>query len=264
MQTQQARSEPVSFPFKLGDLLYWVVKRKDGTVAKFVLVNEKEYPHQTPQQPVKKQLSAFCSHDARDPVFVCNEFALYIGDSSGARRMWQQFDFAIDGGNVLNVNSNNRSYTPLLAGDEDLVAALQGYAAEPAQPPTKVLQIDWNDREAPEVIPEFWVALSKLLYGDVMTCCQGGHGRSGTALAALMLVMSPDYSAQDAIVHLRANHCPRAIESLAQHTYLDTLATYLGRVADSAEAEKVTDYKAAFTSSMKPTAVAFRKFLVKG
>ena len=94
-----------------------------------------------------------------------------------------------------------------------------------------------------------------------MTACVGGHGRSGTSFVCLLLNNAPDYDALDAIVHVRAVHCPRAIESIFQHEYIDDVATFLGREANAKKASSINDYKAAFWASEKPTAVATRKAL---
>ena len=149
----------------------------------------------------------------------------------------------------------------ILSGDVNLTQTLRPYRAPRFF--SRVLKIDWEDRAAPDVLPEFWVELNKRLVGDVMTCCQGGHGRSGTALVCLLLVNAPDYDARDAIVHLRASHCPRAIESAVQHDYIDDVAKFLGREPNALAVREITDYKAAFATSEKATAVRFRELLAK-
>lgn len=262
-------STPLPFPFQLSDLLYWVVKRKDGTTAKFVLVNDNNGPGkgESSYPPVKvpgsgttsyTPIGKWCNHKpvTTAPIFTSSDgqIRLFVGDSAGAKASWENFDFVIDGGDVIK---NNTPY-PLLQGDEELVTSLMKYSAL-LLPQTRLLKIDWLDRHAPDVVPEFWVDLAGRLSGDVMTCCQGGHGRSGSAAVCLMMVLAPDYSAKDAIIHLRANHCPRAIESKDQHAYLNDVAKFLGRPEDAFEAENVKDYKAAFAASTRPTAIKSRE-----
>ena len=66
-------------------------------------------------------------------------------------------------------------------------------------------------------------------------------------MVALMMCMT-SYTPLEAISHLRAIHCARAIESVVQHNYLNELGGLLGRPADALEAEKVKDFKTHFLS----------------
>ncbi len=109
----------------------------------------------------------------------------------------------------------------------------------------RILQLDWPDRDRPPLIPQAWPHLAAHLNGNIMTACQDGHGRSGTAAACLMMCWT-DYSPLDAISHLRALHCPQAIESVEQHSYLNELARVLGRPEDANE--KVSSYRERFLS----------------
>ena len=96
-----------------------------------------------------------------------------------------------------------------------------------------------------------------------MINCQGGHGRSGTALTALMMVLTPTYNCADAILHLRAVHCPRAIESKEQHEYLDKLAVSLGRKGNSGELVGVANYRERFLAIKKKAAQPYQERLKK-
>lgn len=264
-----------AFPFKLEDLQSWTVRRTDGSVVKFTLttidVREKaeesktaETSHVSGAVSRVTHLSGYCSHIPKDPVFwidakdrpgVQAPLGLYVGSIS-SKSVKNQFDFVVDCGNVISTwEMNDR----VLEGDDALVALLAPHAT--ATLDTRLLKIDWLDRQAPQLAPAFWPALNKELYGDVMTCCQGGHGRSGTSFVCLLLCNAPDYDALDAIIHLRAVHCPRAIESQVQHEYINAVATYLGRKANAKELGEVHDYKGAFLAMTKPTAVATRKML---
>lgn len=83
-----------------------------------------------------------------------------------------------------------------------------------------VIQIPWPDGGLPPVKPEFWGTLLKLLpAGKVAFVCVGGHGRSGTALAAMM-VEAFGMSGEEAIAYVRKNHCSDAIETRSQEMYL--------------------------------------------
>ena len=272
------------FPFALDDLISWTVKRTDGTVAKFTLteavreeIKKNRVAGKDPRLEVvtsidrrsASHLSEFCSHTPKTPVAEFDEgdrpegsagpLRLYCGDFKGARDTVDNFDFVIDGGDVISLYGRSSSYNKLLEGDPDLIQALRGFTC--ALPKSRVLQIDWPDRKAPDLIPEFWTRLNSLLSGDVMTCCQGGHGRTGTSFCSLLLNNAPDYDAADALTHLRAVHCPRAVESLIQHDYIDNVAVFLGREGNTKKAREIRDYKKAFLASDRPTAVRTRKIL---
>lgn len=92
-----------------------------------------------------------------------------------------------------------------------------------------ILQIPWPDGSLPEVQPEFWQELVKLLpAGNVYVCCIGGHGRTGTALAALRLLSLPATTVREAILEIRKMYCPEAIESTQQIEYLYDLGRLIG------------------------------------
>lgn len=88
-----------------------------------------------------------------------------------------------------------------------------------------VLRLDWADRTAPPVGWEFWRRLrDKFEEGwAVVACCMGGHGRTGTCLAALLI--EDGFSADDAIDHVRTVHCKEAIETESQELYLSWLGS---------------------------------------
>lgn len=269
------------FPFKLEDLVAWTVKRSDGQVIRFNLQEAAKNPDVTAgklTQSVRdytstskvttSHLKEWCNHTPTDtpvaefdpgdrPEGIEHPLRLYCGDAAGAKKTVEAFDFVIDGGDVISMWGRKTSKT--LEGDPQLVEALAQYCVE--VPHARILKLDWIDRCAPDVVPEFWVQLNKLLHGDVMTCCVGGHGRTGTSFCSLLLANAPDYDALDALVHLRAVHCPRAIESATQHQYIDDVAKFLDREPNIAKGKEIKDYKGAFMASTRPTAVRTRKML---
>lgn len=92
-----------------------------------------------------------------------------------------------------------------------------------------ILQIPWPDGSLPEVRPEFWQELVRLLpAGNVYVCCAGGHGRTGTALTALRLLSLPATTVREAILEIRKVHCPEAIETTQQIEYLYDLGRLIG------------------------------------
>lgn len=272
-QTQQVGSVktigpgPAFFPFELDDLDFWLIEREDGTVVKFTVDRKRDqtqgtgYQGQYTQVTGKQSLSAYCKHDpAKEPVFTAvkgdRKVSLWIADAAGTRVHKNDFDLVIDAGDVLSI-WKPLPPKPVLKGDAELVEAMGMYAMQPVETPPKdprILQIDWWDRKAPPLSVDFWPDLAKRLLDDpgiekVLTNCQGGHGRSGSTLVALMMCYT-DYDALDAITHLRAVHCARAIESAIQHDYLDLLAVHLGREPNAHQAHQVKDFRERFLTEV--------------
>lgn len=267
-----------TFPFKLEDLKSWTIKRTDGTVTKYILSNlpltqTSNTNERSSGVAGKKEtytgnrgnfygLADWCSHTPTEVPSATFErqnnlpLKLWVANMAGARSTKDGFHFVIDCGDILTYVKHQESY---LEGDPELKKALDGYCKELVT--TRHLKIDWDDRAAAPVQPQFWEELNNRIYGDVMTCCVGGHGRSGTAFVCLLLANAPDYDALDALIHCRAVHCPRAIESVAQHEYINLVAKYFGRAENVKDSEKVTNYKEAFRNSTKPTALRTKKEL---
>jgi hypothetical protein len=207
-------------------------------------------------------LSDWCKHDpADDPIFAGEKVDLYIADGPGCRVHHDEFDFVLDCGDILTLSFSNRR--ELLSGDADLVKKLNKHNTLVKEEKARILKIDWYDRKAPNLAPAFWVDLAKQLKGTALTACQGGHGRSGTALVCLMMVLNEEYTPADAITHLRAMHCPRAIESKEQHVYINNVGGYLGRAKDVEAVTQITDFRSAFLALELESAKPYQEMLRK-
>lgn len=94
------------------------------------------------------------------------------------------------------------------------------------------LALPWNEGEsflfritdalAPSNPTEFaalidWLAVQLIANKKIHLGCIGGHGRTGTVLAALTKVMLGEV---DAITYVRDNYCKKAVESEAQVDFL--------------------------------------------
>lgn len=80
-----------------------------------------------------------------------------------------------------------------------------------------------QDQHAPSDAAEFrkmidWLAVQLSAGKKVHIGCIGGHGRTGTVLAALASVMMPDE--KDSIRWVRENYCNKAVETHAQVEFL--------------------------------------------
>lgn len=119
-------------------------------------------------------------------------------------------------------------------GDRDLVSASPTaqrmipsfYRALPASPVPKVpvVTIDWPDGGIPDFKRADWMRLIEDLAkikGKVLVHCMGGHGRTGTALAALLFLSKAVKG--DVVKWLRDFYCQKVVESESQIAYLKRL-----------------------------------------
>lgn len=242
--------KPAAFPFEKSDIKYWVIKRKDGVIAKYILTEPvKTLPATTtgwnpPATSYYTSFRDFCTHEPNPgkdlPIVDEAGKRIFIADCQGLRKVKYMYDFVLDNGDVLTPGVN---FKPTLVGEDFLISQLRQYVTvkDPA-----LLKVDWPDRQDPPLHFEFWPAFTDMVTGDIVTACQGGHGRSGTSLVCMMMCLIPDYTPYAAICHLRALHCARAIESKVQHEYIGKFGEFLGRGDDVSKVEEVKDFKEAF------------------
>lgn len=85
--------------------------------------------------------------------------------------------------------------------------------------------LDWPDFGVLPFPLEFWEDLTQAIRdngGKGLVFCQGGHGRTGTAMACL-LISELDYTAAQAKAWVWENYCEEAIEGTAQEKYIDDI-----------------------------------------
>lgn len=91
------------------------------------------------------------------------------------------------------------------------------------------IMVPWPDFGTPLIDPGFWKALHNYIFSrdltDVCFHCEAGHGRTGTALCA-MLIANSGFSALDAVGHVRSIYCEEAVETWEQSQYLQELDEY--------------------------------------
>lgn len=92
------------------------------------------------------------------------------------------------------------------------------------------LQIPWRDGGIPNVKMSFWNAIHeyslKRGYKHVGVHCFAGHGRTGTMLASLMIVIG-GWDAKQAVDYLRENYCDKVVESEIQCLHLQELDWFM-------------------------------------
>ena len=103
-------------------------------------------------------------------------------------------------------------------------AAAQGLLPEElykfAPPPMLTLQ--WSDAGVPALPISYWEAMLAFLQGfhkDVYFCCDGGHGRTGTALSIIygLACKKP----VDPVAVIRKCYCNEAVETTSQVEYIE-------------------------------------------
>ena len=98
-------------------------------------------------------------------------------------------------------------------------------------PKTKTTQhellLAWDDFSVPTLQASFWRLLARRIVEvrlPVLVFCQGGHGRTGTALAILLGL----WGVKQPMQYVRDHYCTEAGESVAQIRYLDSILTKCG------------------------------------
>ena len=103
----------------------------------------------------------------------------------------------------------------------------------------KEIQLDWPDRDIVDLPFEFWRELLDYFEKNeskVLVFCVGGHGRTGTAIACIMVASG--WKANEAISWLRRNYCKEAIEEQVQEWYIRTMETAYNKAERKKAKEK--------------------------
>jgi hypothetical protein len=104
----------------------------------------------------------------------------------------------------------------------------------------KEILLDWPDYGVVNFPLEFWQDLIKAVKengGKLLIFCQGGHGRTGTAFACLLIALG--YTSEQAMKLVWDNYCRQAIESKSQELYIHSIgAQYERQLADNSKTKK--------------------------
>ena len=143
-----------------------------------------------------------------------SDWELYAG------RKWDCEPHAKEYDIILNLSgsrltSNNRHEIP--------IKELKKWESKPNY---KEIMLDWPDRGVVQLPKEFWkdlIAYADKMKYKILVFCMGGHGRTGTAVASI-LVTAMGYTPKDAVEWVWANYCEEAIETDSQIQYVYGLA----------------------------------------
>ncbi len=153
----------------------------------------------------------WCSHHGRRSVITLRECEIFASTSAYASDLNVDLLLSCTGSNPeRKVISAPESYKHLCK-----------YVRSP-----DAISLPWSDGAAPPVQFNFWIQLLHCLPKSLGIYCVGSHGRTGTALAAL-LMCDTELTALQAIAKIREVHCRECVETYAQREYLLDLENYL-------------------------------------
>lgn len=93
---------------------------------------------------------------------------------------------------------------------------------------TVEVRVDWDDGGVLDVPKAFWQHFLKLCEDThvkrICVCCMGGHGRTGTTIAILRVLMLNE-APELAIATVRSTVCQECVETLYQERYVHYIAT---------------------------------------
>jgi len=163
-----------------------------------------------------------CLHAAEYPIFEWRGRELRAANRPGIDLALERADCLIDLAGLTERHRSVGARAPQGAeqGAESWFRELERLVNPDERP--VVLRLHWEDMTAPSVGLDFWRRLWELLpEGVIVVACEGGHGRTGTALASLLVAAGMDPDA--AIDYVRTTHCAEAIETPEQVEYVRRL-----------------------------------------
>lgn len=96
----------------------------------------------------------------------------------------------------------------------------------------RMIKINWADGNAPDMTEKDWRNILNDLEQlrrragkdnlNILVCCLGGHGRTGTALAVLAAITG--IAPQNPVTFVRKKYCEKAVETMSQCTYIRGIA----------------------------------------
>lgn len=163
-----------------------------------------------------------CTHDGSPLVFHIGEgFVKAGGDRDIA--LWDRHKVDL----VVNLTGYSNNVVTCNGGAKTVLHATTLLSYSYAE-----MVVSWKDMQPPPVGMNFFEELAQLVASgtNILVHCMGGHGRTGTALAALIhtahKIGSYPYTQDggilkgDSVEWLRKNYCKKAVESDTQADWL--------------------------------------------
>jgi hypothetical protein len=180
----------------------------------------------TSSKPWEKWVSKSCVHSPRH-IIAGDGWGVWAGKKDDVKAHLSQFDV------VLNL----AGYGPIKQNHVLPIPELQEYESWDS---FIELQLDWPDFGIVTLPRSFWEKLVRYLATNRLKClvfCQGGHGRTGTAIAC-MQVCALGWTAEKAVTWIRTNYCASAIETTEQRLYIQAIEVQGRAKYKTAEAEQ--------------------------
>lgn len=176
--------------------------------------------------------SAHCKHKPQE-VLKGDDWSIWAG------RKWDCEDSLNDFDIVLNLSG-----TRVSKRHEIPIKALKKW--ESKEKFTEIC-LDWPDRGTVTLPKQWWTDLHNHIKQNhlrMLIFCVGGHGRTGTAIASL-LVTAFGYSPKEATEWVWSSYCEEAVETNSQIQYVYDLVgeTYIPPTVSNTQISKQTNYQ---------------------
>lgn len=185
----------------------------------------------------------------RFPFYLDKDHAVYLSSHRGhaeerAKEGARQVDMGIYLDSTWKSSMQKTTSEIFLSAGLELPSKVRKTWEPPAAPLVKGVYLPWRDMSAPTLpqLKELTQWISELIDEGqkIEIACIGGHGRTGTLAAALLLHRHPDkLKANHAIEFVRDIYCDWAIESQAQ---VDILYKFTGDVPPPPAKSKSTKW----------------------
>lgn len=194
-----------------------------------------------------------CNHPGEKVIFEWGGKKLFAAKGQDLIERSCKWELILDLAGVA-ITPATSNFNFLGVGPKKLKDALIDLVYKDTSKYPEVLRLNWSDMGIPPVGLPFWLKMWEMLPERTVMCCVGGHGRTGTCLASLMISAGIDY--YSAVQTVRTEHCERAIESLQQEKYLhalymDVLKHELENGGDAVEIGKDLEYAASHVPNDK-------------
>ena len=163
-----------------------------------------------------------------------DNYSIWIGSEEKCEKEVHKFNI------VLNCTGRSL-FEP---SNHVLPKELEQFVEQDTPNDTEEYLLDWDDYSDINLKAEFWGAFTDYLEGRKAKClifCTGGHGRTGTATACL-LIAACDYTAMQAIEYLRKEYCHKAVESKTQTEYVRKVGRHYHPESQKAEDKEWDDW----------------------
>ena len=161
------------------------------------------------------QYSLACVHQGPRLAFKLDGTKIWAGPRSLA--LLHTWGLVVSCGTAFY--SNTADLAPVsanIAAQELLPAPLYEFKPPP------MLTLAWTDAGVPALPASYWAKLLTFLrefHQDVYFCCDGGHGRTGTALSVLYGLACKKRI--DPVAAVRKLYCDEAVETTVQVNYVE-------------------------------------------